>query len=160
MEVADDMALAQMLKRSGARSLLVNGRGEVGLHFYKSLREMARGAEKSAAIFKFKALAAVAGALAVLGIELAPFICLAWPSTSVRATGAAALVVATLATVSLARWLNQGTLAALCWPLGTVLNVWMMGRAGVLGAMRSGIVWRGTHYPAKALLAGRRIQFP
>src|SRR5262245_1903311 len=47
MEVADDIAFGQMMKRSGARCCLMNGRGTVGLSYYDTLREMIRGFEKN-----------------------------------------------------------------------------------------------------------------
>src|SRR6266496_1404042 len=56
LEQADDAALGQMLKRSGARCAVANGRGDVGLHFYRSLRDMARGVEKTGARWPFPAV--------------------------------------------------------------------------------------------------------
>ena len=47
MEVGDDMALGMMLKQSGARCELVNAHGLLGLHWYRTLAELARGAEKA-----------------------------------------------------------------------------------------------------------------
>ena len=47
LEVADDVGLGMMLKRSGARSRLVSGHGLLGLYWYRTLREMAHGAEKA-----------------------------------------------------------------------------------------------------------------
>src|SRR5262249_7674179 len=55
--VVDDMGLGQILKRSGARCGVANGRGLVGLHFYRSVMEMARGAEKNVyVVFRFNLL--------------------------------------------------------------------------------------------------------
>ncbi len=48
--VVDDLALAQVVKRSGARLLLVDGRDLVATHMYRSLREHWDGWGKNAAI--------------------------------------------------------------------------------------------------------------
>jgi len=49
LEIADDLALGQMLKRSGARTAVVNGKGQLGLYFQRSMKDLARGAERVAA---------------------------------------------------------------------------------------------------------------
>jgi len=41
LEVADDLALGQMLKASGSRSAVANGRGLVLIHWYRTLAELA-----------------------------------------------------------------------------------------------------------------------
>lgn len=46
LELGDDVALGQMLKQSGARQSLANGRGFVGVYFYRSLKEAALGTDR------------------------------------------------------------------------------------------------------------------
>ena len=47
MEVGDDLGLGMMLKQAGACCRLVHARGLVGLHWYRTVREAAHGAEKA-----------------------------------------------------------------------------------------------------------------
>lgn len=56
MEIGDDVALGMMLKRSGARPAVLNGRSEVSLEFYPSLRALSRSLEKNGASIPFPAL--------------------------------------------------------------------------------------------------------
>lgn len=161
LEVADDMALGQMLKRSGARSVLANGRGQVGLYFYQSFQELARSAEKGIAVFKFKIGLTVTVALAMLVTELAPFLALlpVGPPAA-RAIGALGTAAALFATVSLGRFMRHPLLPALLVPAGSLLTAVLTVRAVVRAKLSGGITWRGTLYPARALIEGRRIQFP
>ncbi|HVS20021.1 MAG TPA: hypothetical protein VMT18_15560, partial [Planctomycetota bacterium] len=47
--------------------------------------------------------------------------------------------------------------AALLAPLGTLIQAWVLVRAGWLGWRRGGVRWRGTFYTSSELRAGRRV---
>jgi hypothetical protein len=162
LEVADDVGLAQMLKRTGARALVANGRDQVGLLFYRSVGEMARASEKAAVPFGFSLVRSALACAAVLALELAPFVGAATPS-GVPGLQAASVAVALVAVVSagvLNGWIGHRLLPALLVPLGSVMMVGVMLRGAVVSCLRGGVTWRGTLYPSKALLEGRRLQFP
>ncbi|MEW6251458.1 MAG: glycosyltransferase, partial [Planctomycetota bacterium] len=76
LEIVDDMTLAQMLKRAGARPAVLNGRGLVGLTWYRSLGEAARGAEKStfSALGRFSFAGLVARSLVLMLVEIGPWV--------------------------------------------------------------------------------------
>jgi hypothetical protein len=133
----------------------------VGLYFYQSFQELARSAEKGVAVFKFKIGLTTAVALAMLVTELAPFLALlpAAPP-AVRAIGLFSVATALFATVSLNRFMGHPVLPALLVPFGSLLTTALTIRAVVRASLSGGITWRGTLYPARALIEGRRIQFP
>jgi hypothetical protein len=154
LEQADDAALGQMLKRSGARCAVANGRGDVGLHFYRSLPDMARGVEKGGARWPFAAVCA--GISVLLVLELGPWLALPAPGLP-RALGAAGAMLSLAATVGVARWMRHGVLPAVLAPVGVILLAAMMVRAGALAALRGGVSWRGTFYRTSDLRAGSRF---
>jgi glycosyltransferase involved in cell wall biosynthesis len=174
LEVADDVGLGLMLKRAGARSSLANGRGLVGVRWYHSLADMARGGEKGYASIghcRLWRMAAVAAAL--LGMELAPLVAIV-PlvglgtvvgfgspiGTVLLAAGLAMLAAAVASIVIIHRWTRFPLLPGLAFPLAAPIGAALLLRAGLLGAWRGGAVWRGTLYPSEALRRGSRLPFP
>jgi hypothetical protein len=160
LEVADDMALGQMLKRAGARSVVCNGRNQVCLYFYRSLSELARGAEKGACVFRFSATLAMLATSSTFLVEMAPLIGALLGPVEVWPYVLASAGLAVVSSVLINRFQGHAVIPSLLVPLGSVLMIAAMARGGILGAWRGGVVWRGTHYPSKALLEGRRIEFP
>ena len=170
MEVGDDAGLGMMLKQSGARSCLVNAHSLLGLHWYRTLQEMAHGAEKayaSAACCNLARMLLLC--LVLVGMEWAPLVALAScairfqslrPIAGLLWPGLAMLAAAVGSSVILARWSKRRLLPALFFPLAAVVAAGVMLRSGWLGYRRGGIVWRGTLYPKDQLLAGRRLRIP
>ena len=161
LEVGDDMALGQMLKRSGARSAVANGRGLVGLRLYRTWREMARSVEKGTTAFEFSLTKGLVASAVLLLLELAPVLALALGGGALpRALGAAGLALSVGSALVVNRFMGHATLPSLLAPLGAVAMTLLAARGVVVGAVRGGVTWRGQLYPAKALLAGRRLEFP
>ncbi|NLF31951.1 MAG: glycosyltransferase [Planctomycetes bacterium] len=163
MDTGDDMALGLMMKRAGGRCDVVWAGDLLGLHWYRTIREAMRGCEKayaSGANCRLRRMVLAAALLA--GLELSPVVTPLlglWPSLRVAGlVGMANLVVFALAAVLLARWARASVLRSLLTPLVTPVTAAMVLRAGLLGRLRGGIVWRGTLYPAAALRAGRRVK--
>src|SRR6185503_15323694 len=103
----DDLALGQMLKRSGARTAVANGRGQLGLYFQRSLKDLARGAERVAAFTRFSVLRAVLVCIVLLALELAPFLgCIpaGVPGLALASASVALLAVATSVVIN--RWMG------------------------------------------------------
>ena len=161
LEVADDLALGQMLKASGARSAVANGRALVSLHWYRTLPELARGTEKAAALFDHRILPAVGwtGSLAML--ELGQYVtALLAPFPLVRWLGAISAALLLGSTLAMCHFAGQRILPALLYPLGVVINGVLLLRAAVLGKIRGGLQWRSTLYRPEELRPGRRVKAP
>jgi hypothetical protein len=165
METADDMALGLMMKQSGARCELMNGRGSLRVSIYDSLAGFYRGIEKNAGSLLGVPFAVTALLVALAAcVELSPIAALAVgiaagvPWLAICGAGAAAL--ATASTVA-ALFRNTGrVLPGLAWPAGWALLASGILRAAWLAHRRRGVVWRETFYPLADLLEGRRFKLP
>ncbi len=161
LEVADDLALGQMLKESGSRSAVANGRGLVLIHWYHTLAELARGTEKGAALFDFRLLPALCWTGALSFLELGPFAAaLLAPLPTARVLGLLGATLLLGSTVWMCRFLGQSILSALLSPLGVVVNGMLLIRASVLAKLRGGLQWRSTLYRPEELRPGRRVRAP
>jgi hypothetical protein len=164
LEVADDLGVGLMMKRSGARCDVIAAHGDVGLHWYRTLRETMRGAEKAYAAAHYSILRALAIAPAILGVELAPVLTLLpLLSPRLRPLGYVGLAVSAAfvsSALMLHRWGACRLAPSLLGPLTAPAFVAMFLRACLVGWLRGGITWRGTLYPTEALRRGRRVSFP
>jgi hypothetical protein len=162
LEVGDDAGLGMMLKQSGARCCLVNARSLLGLHWYRSLHEMALGAEKAYASAARCSLARMLILSTVLvAMEWAPLVALAsWRIPGLLWSGVAMLAAGVGSSAILARWTRSRLLPPLLFPIAAIVSAGIMLRSGWLGYRRGGIMWRGTLYPQEQLLAGRRLKIP
>lgn len=162
LEVADDVGVGLLMKRSGARCGVLNAVGHVGLHWYPSLSKMLVGAEKGygsvAGCTVWRMLVALT--LGTL-LDSAPWVILvaAIMLGSIWLNIAAGLMILghVVSAVVLSRWASRriltGILAPIVLPLGIV--AWI--RVTWLGWRRGGVVWRGTLYPSRALREGKRV---
>ncbi|HUS90355.1 MAG TPA: glycosyltransferase family 2 protein [Phycisphaerae bacterium] len=165
LEVADDFGLGLAMKRSGARCEVVNAFSLMGLHWYRTLGEAARGAEKAwATVSNFRLRRTLAVALLTFFLELSPFLALLPLAFGpVRWVGLAGLGVfaAYVAAAGLMwRWSRGRLLPPLLGPLTVPIAAYALLRAAVLGRRRGGVMWRGTVYPDDALREGKRVYFP
>lgn len=161
LEVADDVGLGLMMKRAGARCSIAHGRDLVGLHWYRSVAEMARGVEKAySSLGRCNPLRLV-GLVSLLGaLELSPFIAaMLWTMPWLQIAGAATLLVGTATIFALHRWSRRPLAPGLLVPVAAVLNFAFSFRAAWLGFRRGGVVWRGTLYPSRILREGVRVKF-
>jgi hypothetical protein len=158
MEVLDDVALGQMLKRSGARSTLAFGVGHVRLQLYDSLRDLLRGTDRAgiAGLGGFSVGRLVAGALLLGLVELGPLLGpLLAPEPWVLALGGFGLVMSVAATQPISRLLGPGTWPVLLVPLGSLVMMFAYLRSAWITVARGGMVWRNTVYRLDELAAGR-----
>ena len=162
LELADDLALGQMLKASGARCSIAMGQGMLDVLFYPTLGAMACAAERAGftSIGRFslpRILVEVAGYWAM---EFAPYVALTFKRMpALQVAGAALVLLAQTTCVSLNRWAGARALPAAAQPLGAAMNGFLMVRAGILGTLRGGVWWRGTFYATSLLRGGRRVRF-
>ncbi len=162
-EVADDMGLGLLMKRSGARCALVAGFGSVGLRWYRSVPEAARGAEKAyASAWRFRLLRPVIDAAIVLALELSPLLTLLplafAPLRAVGYAGLAVLGAFACTAVCLGRWARAPLLPILAGPVIAPLLVALTFRAALVGRRRGGVCWRGTLYATEMLRGGNRVR--
>lgn len=162
LEVADDVALAQMLKAHGARPAVVNARGLVGLNFYDSVRGFAVGLEKTgfSVLGRFRVSLLLAVCMAGLWAEWGGIVGAVLGAGAVRVVGVATVIVAMASCARLSLWAGRSTRTAWLQPLAMVGFVVMLLRSMVLVFVRGGVAWRGTVYPVAALRAGSRLRFP
>ncbi len=162
-DVVDDLALGQMLKEHGARSGVMNGHGFVGVRWYESLMDMARGAEKAtlASFAGFSVVRLVAICFAMLILELSPFVGLfAIGHPVLQAVAAGVVVLAVVAQLIPSISFGRPWWPALLVPVATIMAVAILLRAGWLTVRRGGMLWRGTLYPTEMLRRGARLRFP
>jgi hypothetical protein len=160
LEIADDVAFGQMLKRSGARSFVFNDGAGVRLRFYTSVVDMMHGVEKNgyAVLGGLSPLRVVLVSSIISFAELAPIACLAVPIAWVRITGIAMVAGMAFAQGVIAVHAKNRVLPALVPAIGPTMLVAFMLRSAVLTHWRGGIVWRGTHYSLQELRRGRRLE--
>jgi glycosyltransferase involved in cell wall biosynthesis len=161
LEVGDDVALGQLLKRAGARPGVFDATGLVSLQMYPSVRAMGRGMEKAAlpilGRFRLSLLAATVGVLCLT--EVAPFLlALLGPGAPARTLAGIASGFLLLSAVLEARWCHRPLLPTLLVPVGTTVMAVMTLRAGWSTWRRGSITWRDTEYSLKELRAGQRLE--
>jgi hypothetical protein len=149
-----------MIKRWGGRSGLANGRGLVGLRWYRSLWEMARGAEKSvlAGAGGYSLTRLVLGCAILCGLECAPLLVFVPGDAILRGAAGVALAAALAAQLVAAVWTRRRIVPALLFPLAAVLGAAMALRAGLLAYRRGGLLWRGMLYPLAQLRTTARVR--
>jgi hypothetical protein len=149
MEIADDVALALLLKRHGFRSRLFHAGPDVSLEFYPSYRALCRAVEKSGATMPLPLLVLAQSMLVVMeGGFLAAG--LSWAT-------AAGFALAAVVSFRSATWHGVPT-----WPMwfpaaGQALLGFAMVRSGVLATRRGGVRWRDTFYSTAEVRAGSRV---
>ena len=150
------MALGVMLKRSGARPAVLNGRSEVTLEFYPSLRALTRALEKNGASVPFPQL--FFGNLLFVVLEWGLLAGLLSGDPRLQLLAVTTWGVASGTTLGLSRWLDFPRWPALLPLLGILPLAWAMIRSGVLALVRGGVLWRGTYYPTSTVRAGVRLR--
>lgn len=161
MEVLDDVGLALMMHRAGARKEFALGLDDVRITWYPSLSAMANGLEKNlfgaVARYDYARLTAflllIFASFAGLGAALVQ----PW-SVAVRLLGVAALtaVLGNALVVRVRTGVSMGPL--LLAPVGGIILVGILIRSAYQCLRRGGVVWRGTLYPVAALRAGQRVR--
>jgi len=163
LDIADDVALGKMVRRSGGKTWVANGTRDLRVEWYASIREMAVGLERGffATMGNFSLWRTVFFATLFLIIELFPFFGLVlFPVGWLKAVCALMILLALANAVGMSMWFGGPVLPAIFFPIGSLIFAGMMVRAGWAGRRRGGIVWRGTFYPSRVMKGGRRITLP
>jgi len=163
VEVADDVALAMVVKQSGVRCGVRDGRGFVSLAFYPSTIDMVRAIEKQgfAILGRFSLLRTVLVSTLPLPLEWSVVVAL-WPDVPlvVRAVALAAVAMQLVVAAAAARFSGLSYASSLLTPIATSILAFAMVRSGVLGFVKGSVRWRGTLYKTETLRAGQRVFFP
>jgi glycosyltransferase involved in cell wall biosynthesis len=161
MEVLDDVGLGMMMKQTGGRSAILNGRGMLHLEWYNSLSGAIKGLEKNAfaGIARYSFLRAAMVILSMAVLLMLP-LCYSiatcnWYAfmTVVTCYSVLPALGALLRGDSLIDW-KVGALL----PLGYLFILWALLRSASLAWKQKGIRWRETFYPIEELRAGQRVK--
>jgi len=163
MEILDDVGLAQMVKRAGARCALYQARESLCLHYYASLGEMMRGMEKNGySAFGQLRLGRALGLLGFLVLgEISPVAIAVLPQTPLVARMVAVCMISLIVIVQagIARWGRRPVVPALIPIVGGLICFSFMARSVLLIESRGAVTWRGTRYGLRELRAGVRATF-
>jgi cellulose synthase/poly-beta-1,6-N-acetylglucosamine synthase-like glycosyltransferase len=162
LEVVDDLTLGQMVKWSGGNCDVINGRGYVGVQWYRSFKEMAEGMGRAMVVgsgnLNFTQLFSVG--LFGLIMDMMPYVILVPMGIPyLQAAGVVLSLLALLTAILVNRWIGLPLVSAFFLPLGNMLTFFVALRAGIKASIKGGIVWRGKFYSRKELKQGRRFTF-
>jgi cellulose synthase/poly-beta-1,6-N-acetylglucosamine synthase-like glycosyltransferase len=157
MEIADDVKLGLVLRRSGVRQGCADSGGLVRVRWQQGFTASMRGLLKNFfAGSEFSWWQTMRSVLLIPFATTLPVLCLAFaPGAGLRLLGAAAFGVAAVLHGASARRLAGGWgIEGLLLPVaGVCLS--LVALVSALGAtLRGAVIWRGTRYPLRALRAG------
>ena len=162
LEVADDVALAQMLKAHGARSAVYETLGLISLDFYPSVGEYVRGVEKNsfAIIGQFSMIILTLMCALTLLIEFGWLAGLAHPSPVAQAVALLTFALVFGSSAAAMRLMGRSLAPLPLLPAATLIFVYAAMRSGFVARRRGGVAWRGTVYSIEELRAGARVRIP
>jgi hypothetical protein len=148
----DDLALARALKRSGARSQVVSGLGELAVEWYPNLRALVDGLQKNIfSGFDFRTGRALGAAGAVLIGHVLPFLAPFVTPSPARWLFAAAALLLALQVGLAGRGAGLPWRAGLLFPLAATVWAFIVLRGTLVPLARGEIEWRGTRYSLSEL---------
>ena len=159
LEIADDVGLGFMLKRSGARGLLAFGLGCLAVQWYPTLGAMSRGLEKNAfAVFGYSWIRVlkICGSMCV--VFLSPFV-LFFPAPQIWQLAIIGFYLVSMIWIGellrrhVGLWWLSSLFLYLAWPI----LIWTLLRSAWKTTRASGVEWRGTFYSLDRLKEGRRL---
>jgi cellulose synthase/poly-beta-1,6-N-acetylglucosamine synthase-like glycosyltransferase len=151
MEVVEDLRLGVEVKRAGYRQRVAFGPGLVRLRWVEGTRHFIRNLTKNFfAVFRFRALPALAACAALIVICLGPFAALAGP-LAFRIPAAVLFLMLFMLYRSLRRFNAIPAAYFLTFPLAALLLIYAVFRSVLVTLLRGGIRWRGTFYPLAEL---------
>jgi len=161
MDIADDVALARMVRDAGGKSWVAAGDYDLDVEWYGSIGEFARGIERPifSSLGNFSLWETWVKTSLVLISDFFMFVVPFLVGTLWMQWVCVFLIVAGISGALRLIWWGRGNyLLALFWPVGTLIFAAIWFRAGWVGWRRGGVEWRGTVYPSKVLKKGRRIR--
>jgi glycosyltransferase involved in cell wall biosynthesis len=156
MEVADDVKLGLILRRSGVRQRLADSGGLVRVRWQRGFVASMVGLVKNYfAGCEYRWAAALRHALLVPFVTTFPVVCLALSSDPLtRALAAAAVALPVALHGATARRLAGGRgYEGLLLPLGGLCLAAVALASAIVTTVRGAVIWRGTRYPLRDLEA-------
>lgn len=157
MAIVDDMRLGEVLKREGFAQRCVSGANLVRVRWANGALGVVRNLTKNFfAELKYNTAVALGASAAVLGIQLGPWLGVAFAPGWSRLGFAVALACVVVIYRVMSRWSSVPTAYVVTHPLATILLVYTMLRSTALALWQGGVVWRGTKYSLKELREAER----
>lgn len=156
MRPDDDVKLGQLLKLRGKKIDVVEATSELAVPWYASLAEVVRGLEKNTfAGVEYRIDITMVTSAAALVFNVLPFIMVFVAQDIARIGFALSCIILLGLSLSTAVAGGMNPLAALGYPLTTLLFVIILWRNMVLTLWQGGIRWRDTFYSLKQLRENR-----
>ncbi|MDE0882442.1 MAG: glycosyltransferase [Myxococcota bacterium] len=157
MDVADDMALALVLKRAGARHDIMFNRDGLAVEWYPTLPAMVHGLEKNAfgVACHYSVMRSLVTVMVCLNASVGPLLALGSHPEVVLLTYA----VGGFSSYVSARQMGWRGIAPIFVPLGTLFIGWIVANSAAKTLWRGGVEWRGTRYSLSELREQQRIRF-
>ena len=150
MEILEDVTLGRWVKRAGLRQRVAVAPGAVRVHWAAGAFGIVHGMTKNFfALFQFRVVALLLGAIGMTLFCLAPIVLLATAGMRIAGVVACASIIG-LYIVSGRRTRVSPWYSAL-FPVSACLVIYSMVRSMVITLRDGGVTWRGTFYPLAEL---------
>ncbi|MFC1851418.1 glycosyltransferase [candidate division CSSED10-310 bacterium] len=162
MEVAVDLGVGLMMKRAGARCVIVKATENVRLNFFTSYKDLKQNIERGGfgIMGQYNIVRIVMLGILTPIIEISPWagflpVGLPW----LKLCGLIGVIASLSISAAYASFLKRPLLSGLLAPLAVFVSSYYIVRAGIIGLINKGISWRETFYPLVHLRRGRRVKF-
>ena len=159
MDVADDVALGQLMKNATGRSHILIATDTVEVEWYPSIEKVFLGLEKNAfaQVARCDFHRGMIIGVSLIWMGLAPLILFAigetlWAVTPWIGAFATGLILHSAMGISILDTIGSFFFGDIMMGVVTLRSTW-------LGRERGGVIWRGTVYSSEELQAGMRVQF-
>ncbi len=145
MEILEDLTLGRRVKRAGFRQRISIAPGLVCVHWAAGVFGLLNGMTKNVfAVFRFRPVFLLAGAIGLALVCIAPVVFLALPATRIPALLGLVSVVGFYVLSSRITKISPNY--AVLFPISAALLAYSMLRSMLITAFRGGVTWRGTFY--------------
>jgi glycosyltransferase involved in cell wall biosynthesis len=147
MDVADDVALSQLIAKNGGRSLLMKAGTEgPSLDWYKDFNDLVKGLEKN-----------IVGGFTNYRIPMIVLMSTGAIMTLLFHYSPLAILSTIIFAFSLKKYIRYTWIELFSFPLGIALLGLILIRSSIICFRNGGICWSGTFYPLKRLKEGSRV---
>jgi glycosyltransferase involved in cell wall biosynthesis len=147
MDVADDVALAQLIAKNGGRSLLMKaGKSGPSLDWYKDFDDLVKGLEKN-----------VVGGFSNYHVPTIIFMSVASIMVLVFHSLPLNILFTVIFAFAIKKYVRYTWFEIFSFPLGIALLGCILIRSSMICFRQGGIKWAGTFYPIEKLKKGSRV---